>query len=146
MRPLRQTLLTAAALLVAASAAPAQTASPAPDSAFVKTEARIAMRDGVHLYTPIYAPRTARGPLPIILMRTPYGIDGAAGNFRSYLKELAEDGYIFAFQDIRGRYRSEGKFVMMRPPRDRSDPKAIDEGTDTYDTIAWLLKNVPDNN
>jgi putative CocE/NonD family hydrolase len=59
---------------------------------------------------------------------------------------MADDGYIFVFQDIRGRYQSEGKFVMVRPPRDQSDAKAIDESTDTHDTIEWLLKNVPKNN
>ena len=61
-------------------------------------------------------------------------------------RELVPEGYIFVFQDIRGRYKSEGQFVMLRRPRDPSDPKAIDEGTDTYDTIDWLLKNVPHNN
>ena len=68
-----------------------------------------------------------------------------AGRLAGY-KELIREGYIFVFQDIRGRYKSEGKFVMMRPPRDQSDPKAIDEGTDTYDTIDWLLKHVSNNN
>jgi putative CocE/NonD family hydrolase len=59
---------------------------------------------------------------------------------------LAEEGYIFAFQDIRGRFKSEGRFVMLRPPRDKADPRAVDEASDTSDTIAWLLKNVPGNN
>ena len=71
---------------------------------------------------------------------------GAAGALRSSYLELAADGYIFAFQDIRGRYKSEGHFVMMRPPRDRKDPHAIDESTDAYDTIDWLVKHVPNNN
>ena len=62
------------------------------------------------------------------------------------MKDLADDGYIFVFQDIRGRHKSEGQFVMMRPPRDPKNAKAIDESTDTYDTIDWLLKNVPNNN
>jgi putative CocE/NonD family hydrolase len=60
--------------------------------------------------------------------------------------ELADDGYIFVLQDIRGRFGSEGQFVMLRNPRNKKDPKAIDESTDTYDTIEWLLKNVPHNN
>ena len=61
--------------------------------------------------------------------------------------DLADDGYIFVFQDIRGRYKSEGFFVMQRPPRPVDSPAmAIDEGTDTYDTIEWLLKQVPNNN
>jgi len=65
---------------------------------------------------------------------------------RASYKELAEEGYLFVFQDIRGRYKSEGGFVMQRPPRDKSDPKAVDEASDTYDTIEWLLKNVPGHN
>ena len=65
---------------------------------------------------------------------------------RAYFKELADDGYIFVFQDIRGKFGSEGTFVMQRPPRRPGDTKAIDEGTDTYDTIDWLLKNVPQHN
>jgi putative CocE/NonD family hydrolase len=117
-----------------------------PAAGFGKTETMIAMRDGVRLNTAVYTPKDAKGPLPFILSRTPYGIGGAAGNLREYLKDLADDGYIFVFQDIRGRYKSEGQFAMIRPPRDKSDPKAIDESTDTYDTIDWLLKNVPDNN
>ena len=68
--------------------------------------------------------------MPIILTRTPYGIDGAGGRFTGSYRELAADGYAFAFQDLRGHYGSEGVFVMQRPPRDRNDPKAIDEGSD----------------
>jgi putative CocE/NonD family hydrolase len=121
--------------------------SPDLDKRFIKTEAMIRMRDGVRLHTAIYAPRGLKEPLPFLLLRTPYGIDDRAGrSFEHYLYELAEDGYLFVFQDIRGRYESEGTFVMGRPPRNRADPKAIDEGTDTYDTIEWLLKNVPGNN
>ena len=60
--------------------------------------------------------------------------------------ELVDDGYIFVLQDIRGRFGSGGEFVMLRNPRNKRDPKAIDESTDTYDTIEWLLKNVPHNN
>ena len=65
---------------------------------------------------------------------------------RRHTPRLAEEGFIFVFQDIRGRFDSEGQFVMLRPPRDKKDAKAIDESTDTYDTIDWLLKNVPRNN
>ena len=64
----------------------------------------------------------------------------------SYLKDMADDGYLFAFQDIRGRYKSEGTFVMIRSPRETGQPKAIDEGTDAFDTIDWLVKNVKENN
>jgi putative CocE/NonD family hydrolase len=76
----------------------------------------------------------------------PYGIEGGERSFAGAYAELARDGYIFVHQDIRGRYKSEGQFVMLRQMRDKRDPKAIDEATDTYDTIEWLLKNVPGNN
>jgi putative CocE/NonD family hydrolase len=114
---------------------------------FRKTETMIAMRDGVRLNTDIYVPKNPAADLPIVLLRTPYGSARSAGiSFKDYLKDLEKEGYIFVFQDIRGRYKSEGTFVMSRPPRDKSDPKAIDEGTDTYDTIDWLLKNICGNN
>jgi uncharacterized protein len=114
--------------------------------AYSKTNAMVAVRDGVRLNTDIYAPKDVSVPLPFLFVRTPYGIEGASGALVTAYKELAQDGYIFVFQDIRGRYKSEGQFVMSRPPRDREDPKAIDESTDTYDTIDWLLKNVANNN
>jgi putative CocE/NonD family hydrolase len=109
-------------------------------------EVMIPMRDGIKLHTTVYSPREAPGPLPIILSRTPYGITGAAQALRGRYKELADDGYIFAFQDIRGRYASEGSFVMMRPVRDRRNPKSIDEATDAFDTVDWLVKHVPGTN
>ncbi|MGH9663165.1 MAG: CocE/NonD family hydrolase, partial [Bryobacteraceae bacterium] len=119
-------------------------------SEFFKRDVMIPTRDGVRLHTEIFTCANARGPLPFLITRTPYGIRensrGVATAFDRSYKELAEDGYIFVFQDIRGRYRSEGQFVMLRSPRDPHDLKAIDEGTDTYDTIDWLLKNVPGNN
>ncbi len=107
------------------------------------------MRDGVHLHTSVWVPMGYTGPLGIILKRTPYGIDGASGALNSATsssRELALEGFAFAFQDIRGKYGSEGGFVMQRPPRDRKDPKAIDEGSDAYDTMEWLTKRVPGNN
>jgi uncharacterized protein len=117
---------------------------------FDKTDVLIAVRDGVKLHTEIYAPKNASEPLPILLERTPYGLDDDQKTKYSHkIKRYAEmipDGYIFVFQDIRGRYGSEGTFVMQRPVRDPKNPKAIDEGTDTYDTIDWLVKNVPHNN
>jgi len=119
-----------------------------PDSApgFDLTEVMIPARDGVKLHTTIFVPRGAPGPLPIIFTRTPYGIAHAGNTLHGYYRAFARDGYIFAFQDIRGRYTSEGRFVMLRPPRQRGDPKAIDESTDAYDTIDWLLAHVPNNN
>lgn len=111
-----------------------------------QTEEMVAMRDGVRLKTVICKPKKADGPLPFLLMRTPYNAANAEQQIQGYLHELFEDGYIVVLQDVRGRYQSEGQFVMMRPPRDPADPRAIDEGTDAFDTIEWLLKNVPGNN
>jgi uncharacterized protein len=110
----------------------------------------IPMRDGVKLCTQIYAPRGQQDRLPIILTRSPYGIlysgKGTHPILRAAYRELATERYIFVFQTIRGRFNSGGKFVMLRPPRDKHDPHSIDESTDTYDTIDWLVKNVPGNN
>lgn len=136
------------ALPLLAQTAPAPAPTPAPVQAFDKTEQMITMRDGARLYTEIFVPKNVREPLPIIFLRTPYGITGWGERSinGAFLKELVDEGYNFAFQDIRGRFKSEGKFVMDRPPRSSSDPKAIDEGTDAYDTIDWMVKNVPRNN
>jgi putative CocE/NonD family hydrolase len=112
---------------------------------YARRTEEIPMRDGVKLHTVIIAPKGNGPPVPIILLRTPYGADGYPGRpFPSdQLKELAKDGYAFVFQDIRGLYKSEGEFVMNRP---FTNGKGLDETTDTYDTIEWLLKNVPNNN
>lgn len=131
-------------LLAASLAFGAPVAAQAP--AFDSTDVLIPMRDGVRLHTKIFAPRGSPAPLPILFVRTPYGIAGASGVFASSYAELAAEGFIFAFQDIRGRFGSEGAFVMLRPHRDAHDAAAVDESTDTYDTIEWLLKNVPSNN
>ena len=107
----------------------------------------IPMRDGVRLYTQIFTPSQSSEPLPFLFLRTPYGTGQSDGaRFAAALPELSAEGFIFVNQDIRGRFRSEGQFVMLRQPRDPKDPKAIDESTDTYDTIEWLLKHVPNNN
>jgi hypothetical protein len=124
-------------------------AGPDLSQLFDKTDVMIPMRDAVRLHTEIYVPKGSHQPLPFILERTPYGVlDDAKGytyKFGIY-HELIPEGYIFVFQDIRGRYKSEGQFVMLRDPRDKTDPSVVDESTDTYDTIEWLLKNVPNNN
>jgi putative CocE/NonD family hydrolase len=116
---------------------------------FARSETMILMRDGVRLHTEICVPRRTAGPAPFLITRTPYGINddsqGFSRTFGAY-RELIPEGFIFVFQDIRGRFQSEGQFVMQRPPRDRSDPKSIDEGTDAYDTIDWLVKSIPNNN
>jgi hypothetical protein len=138
-------------LVIALSAHTLSAQQPATDNSqrYTKSNAMIIMRDGVRLNTDIYAPKDQQGPLPLIFLRTPYGIDGREQALDGSFRELAEDGYIFVFQDIRGRFRSEGQFVMQRPARSaaqRRDRKAIDEATDAYDTIDWLVKNVPNNN
>ena len=120
--------------------------SLAPDK-YKKQDVMIIMRDGVRLHTVIFTPITEKGALPFILQRTPYGVDDyLSPEKEGYVKDMAEDGYIFVYQDIRGRYKSEGQFEMQRFTRDKKDPKAIDESTDTYDTFDWLLKNIPNNN
>jgi len=109
-------------------------------------EAMVPMRDGVKLHTKIFVPTDRKEPLPFLFLRTPYGIGNAAEQLDSRFTRLAADGYIFVFQDIRGKFGSEGVFIMQRPARAPGDTKTIDEGTDTYDTIDWLLGNVPSNN
>ena len=138
-----------AILLFALTTAAQQQERPDYSKLFDKTDLMIAARDGVKLHTEIYSPKNATEPLPFIFERTPYGLSDDEKGYSPKLGRYAEmipDDYIFVFQDIRGRYGSEGKFVMQRPVRNPKDPKAIDEGTDTYDTIDWLVKNVPRNN
>ena len=138
-----------AILVLGLPAAAQQQERPDYSKLFNKTEVMIAARDGVKLHTEIYSPKNASEPLPIIFERTPYGLSDDEKGYSRKLGRYAEmipEGYIFVFQDIRGRYGSEGKFVMQRPVRDPKNPKAIDEGTDTYDSIDWLVKNVPKNN
>jgi putative CocE/NonD family hydrolase len=114
---------------------------------YQRTEAMIAMRDGVKLHTVILKPADIQTPLPFLVVRTPYGVDTTnCGLFYAWDAELARDGYILVAQDIRGRYKSEGEFIMSRPMADHRNSKAIDESTDAYDTVAWLLKNVEGNN
>ena len=118
-------------------------------SLFEKREAMIPMRDGVKLHTEIYAPKDSKEAPPIFLERSPYGISARDKGYSPHLRNYAHlfaDGYIFVFQDIRGRYGSGGKFEMNRPLHDPSDAAGTDESTDTYDTIEWLVKNVPNNN
>src|SRR5271170_6207957 len=114
---------------------------------FARQDAMIPTRDGVKLHAVILIPKNSTDPLPILLERTPYGVnDYTSDTVNARYSELVHDRYIFVFQDIRGRYKSEGTFVMSRAMVDHSDPKLIDESTDTYDTVAWLIKNIPNNN
>jgi len=126
-------------LFVIASVASAQQAP------YTRTEAMVPMRDGVKLYTQVFTPTRTTEPVPMLLLRTPYGIGNATPEqLAALLPELSD--YIIVRQDIRGRFKSDGQFVMLRQPRDANDKKGIDEGTDTYDTIDWLLKNVSNHN
>jgi uncharacterized protein len=114
---------------------------------YQRTEVMIPMRDGVKLHAVILKPTDISEPLPFLIQRTPYGVDGT--NRASFFRErpdLARGGYIYVGEDIRGRFKSQGEFVMSRPLADHHDPKAIDESTDAYDTVDWLLKNVHRNN
>jgi hypothetical protein len=118
-----------------------------PASPYERQEVMIPMRDGVRLNTVIFTLKDSKEPLPFLLSRTPYGVSHTGNPDRiPYVKDMADDGYIFVYQDIRGRYKSEGTFEMQRFTRDKKDPKAIDESTDTYDTIEWLLAHIPNNN
>ena len=117
-----------------------------------RKEFMIPMRDGVKLHVVILRPTDTHEPLPLLMQRTPYGVDeSTSDSINSRYTELAQSGYIFVMEDIRGRYGSEGQFFMNRPIVDHHDPSSpdpnhIDETTDAYDTVAWLVKNVPNNN
>ncbi|MEO6726439.1 MAG: CocE/NonD family hydrolase, partial [Blastocatellia bacterium] len=136
---------------------PVSAQTPTPSGAdrvrerYTKYEFMIPMRDGVRLFTSVYGPKEASQKYPFLLTRTPYsvapyGID----NYRASLgpsDHFEKEGFIFVYQDARGRYMSEGEFQQVRPhvPNKRN-AKDIDESSDAYDTIEWLLKNVPNNN
>jgi len=123
-------------------------------STYKKTTVMIPMRDGVKLYTVIMQPENMTASYPVLLSRTPYGanLPGVkdssfkitAANFGNYV--MAKGGYIFVAQDIRGKYRSEGKMEIHQPIIHVSQPGAVDESTDTWDTIDWLIKNIKGNN
>jgi uncharacterized protein len=114
---------------------------------YQRSEVMIPMRDHVKLHAVILKPADIAAPLPILLERTPYGVDETTrASFFSQRPELARAGYIFVAEDIRGRFKSEGRFVMMHPLADHHDPKSTDESTDAYDTVAWLVNHVDGNN
>src|SRR5687767_13514899 len=126
---------------------------PAQD--FTKRVVMIPMRDGVKLHTIIYVPKGARGA-PMLMNRSPYDALGRStrdANSTSLLGALplgdeyfVKAGYIRIYQDVRGKYGSEGDYVMTLPARGPLNPTATDHATDTWDTIEWLLKNVPESN
>jgi uncharacterized protein len=117
--------------------------------AYGKQEVMIPMRDGIKLYTVILTPKDVKGPFPILIQRTPYGA-AVPDNFNilnyTYIADMAKEGYIFVTQDIRGKYKSEGKMEIHQPIIHLKQKGAIDESTDTYDAIDWLIKNIPNNN
>ena len=118
---------------------------------YEKREVQIPMRDGVRLFTAIYTPRDTSRTYPFLLKRTPYSVRPyGADQYPSSLgpsRMLAEDGYLFVYQDVRGCYLSEGTFRNMTPHLpEKVDATQIDESSDTYDTVAWLLENVPHHN
>jgi putative CocE/NonD family hydrolase len=114
--------------------------------AFTFEEVMIPMRDGVRLQTVILTPTDKKGPLPILFRRTPYGVpSGPLAQVPVQSKELAEDGYIFVIQNLRGRFKSEGVFKLTSQVN-LSDPASTNETTDAYDSIDWLIKHVKDNN
>jgi putative CocE/NonD family hydrolase len=113
---------------------------------FTYQQVMVPVRDGVHLQTVIMAPVDHQGPLPILFRRTPYGVpEKPYEKMPSNLKELMQDGYIIVIQNLRGRFKSEGEFKLSSWV-DLKDPKATNDTTDAYDSIEWLVKNVPNNN
>jgi hypothetical protein len=124
---------------------------------YVKREVMIPMRDGVKLHTVIMIPRGAKNA-PILLTRTPYSASGQVSHassahlgpilegYDNAEEVIVEDGYIRVIQDVRGKYGSEGDYVMTRPLHGPLNPTSVDHSTDTYDTIDWLVKNVPESN
>ena len=135
-----------AGLCAALMATTAAAQDAPPKAAFLWQEAMIPMRDGSKLQTVILTPAGQTDPLPILLRRTPYGVPGRAPQeMPTNLKELAADGYIFVIQNLRGRFKSEGIFLLSSVVR-LDDPKHVSETTDAYDTIDWLVKNIPNNN
>ena len=142
-----------AGMIQTGSDIPAKWNKPETGYDYVKRDVMIPMRDGVKLHTVIVVPKNAHG-LPMLLERTPYDatfdVKTDSPHLRdavwSALREWVDDGYIFVSQDIRGKYGSQGKYVMTRPPIGPLNPTKTDDTTDAYDTIAWLIKNVPESN
>jgi putative CocE/NonD family hydrolase len=153
--PTRKCLCLALFIAVATFPLAAQNKAEEPEfdakAHYTKYEYRIPMRDGVHLFTSVYVPKDSSRNYPFLINRTPYSV-GPYGEdeYRRQLgpsQDFDKAGYIFVFQDVRGRYMSEGTFVEMRPHIDNKKSKQdVDDSSDLYDTIDWLLKNVPNNN
>jgi putative CocE/NonD family hydrolase len=141
-----------------ATAAVRPQAPPKPDALefevkehYTKYEYRIPMRDGVRLFTAVYVPKDSSRPHPFLISRTPYSVSPyGVDQYRTQLgpsPDFDKSGYIFVMQDVRGRFMSEGKFIEMRPHIDvKKSSTDVDDSSDLYDTIDWLLKNIPNNN
>src|SRR5215467_7521739 len=146
MRGLRVFRIFAACFPFVAPVFSQEAARPAGKPVFEYQEVMVPVRDGVHLQTVILTPGNANGPLPILFRRTPYGVpEKAPDQVPPAWKELAQSGYIFVIQNLRGRFKSEGYFKLSSRV-DLNDPQATNETTDAYDSIEWLVKNVPNNN
>ena len=142
----RNPFLVLSVLYLAFAGGIAAAQQPSDKPLFRLQEVMIPMRDGVHLQTAILTPADQQGPLPILFRRTPYGVpEKPPEQMPSSWKELAQDGYIFVIQNLRGRFKSEGNFDLTSQV-DLANPKATNETTDAYDSIEWLIKNVPNNN
>ncbi len=118
-------------------------------SNYSKAEYQIKMRDGVKLFTIVYSPIDKSEKYPIILMRTPYSVGPYGRDYKSSLGPdmiYAREKFIFVYQDVRGRFMSEGKFINMTPNKDDKKKNEIDESTDSWDTIDWLIKHIENNN
>lgn len=118
---------------------------------YAKFEYEIPMRDGTKLFTVVYKPYDVSEPYPFLMQRTPYSVGPyGVSKYKSRLaptEDFEKDGFIFVFQDVRGRFRSEGEYINMRPQNAHQKGKsAVDDATDTYDTIDWLIKNIDNNN
>lgn len=114
-----------------------------------KQEVMIPMRDGVRLHTVIFTPKEHAEPLPVLIQRTPYGasVDEGYDIMKvPFFANMAKEGYIFVFQDIRGKYKSEGTMQIHQPITHLKQKGTIDESTDTWDAVDWLVKNIPNNN
>src|ERR1700677_2093364 len=118
-------------------------ALPVP-AGYEQSRVLIPMRDGVHLDTFVLAPTDATRSYPILLVRTPYEV---SGNWSHLESAFTDAGYIFVTQSVRGRYKSEGEFIQMTPHKAAKPSRTdVDASSDTFDTIDWLIKNVPRNN
>jgi len=144
-------VITAAIILLATPLATLAQTAEQVRARYTKYEYQIQMRDGVRLFTAVYVPKDTSQPYPFLLTRTPYSVSPyGVDHYPKTLgpsPEFEKEGFIFVYQDARGRYMSEGEFQQARPYQpNKRGPKDIDESTDTYDTIEWLLKNILNNN